>query len=76
MERTVKKLYNDCIDLIDHNVRDCVNKKEDYEVFYNGKSMKLSPEQLKKECIGRKIISDAKYENSYRLLSYKWNPKN
>jgi len=74
-ERTVEKLHNDCIDLIDHNVRDCVKVNETYEVFYNGKSMTLSSEQLQKECVGRKIISKAKFETPYRLLSYKWNPK-
>ena len=74
-ERTVKKLYNDCIDLIDSKVRDCVKVNETYEVFYNGKSMTLSSEQLQKECVGRKIISKAEYDIPYRLLSYKWNPK-
>ena len=76
MKRTITKLNNKKhADLVDHNVRECIQKKEDYEIEYRGKSMILTPEELKTKCVGRQYIADPKYgDKPYHLLSYLWEP--
>lgn len=77
MRRTILKLHdNKYADLIDHNVRECIQKGEDYEVEYRGKVMILTVEDLKTKCLGRQYIEKPKYgEKPYHLLSYLWKPK-
>jgi len=76
MKRTITKLNNKKLaDLIDHNVRECIQKKEDYEIEYRGKSMILTPEELKTKCVGRQYIAEPKFgDKPYHLLSYLWEP--
>jgi ABC-type lipopolysaccharide export system ATPase subunit len=76
MKRTITKLNNKKLaDLIDHNVRECIQKKENYEIEYRGKSMILTPEELKTKCVGRQYIAEPKFgDKPYHLLSYLWEP--
>ncbi len=76
MKRTILKLHDKkYADLIDHSVKECIIKKENYEVEYKGKVMILTPEQLKTECKGRQYIAEPKYgDRPYHLLSYLWAP--
>jgi len=75
MRRDVKKLYNGCIDLIDHNVKLCIEKNENYQVFHNNDMMTLTPEELKTKCVGKQRIDKPAHGNKpYRLLSYEWTP--
>lgn len=78
MKRTILKLHDKkYADLIDHSVRECIQKNENYEVEYRGKVMILTPEDLKTKCLGRQYIEKPKYgERPYHLLSYKWEPIN
>ncbi len=78
MKRTILKLHDKkYADLIDHNVKECIQKNENYEVEYKGKMMILTPGQLKNECLGRQYIEKPKYgEKPYHLLSYLWKPIN
>ena len=78
MKRVIQKLHDKkYADLIDHSVRECIQKNENYEVEYRGKVMVLTPDQLKNECLGRQYIEKPKYgQTPYHLLSYKWNPIN
>lgn len=76
MKRTILKLRDKkYADLVDHQVRECIQKKENYEVEYKGKSMFLTPEELKTKCVGRQYIAEPKYgDKPYNLLSYLWEP--
>lgn len=76
MKRTITRLNNKKLaDLIDHNVRECIQKKENYEIEYRGKSMILTPEELKTKCVGRQYIAEPKFgDKPYHLLSYLWEP--
>jgi len=76
MKRTIIKLHNKKFaDLVDHNVRECIQKKENYEIEYRGKSMILTPEELKTKCVGRQYIAVPKFgDRPYHLLSYLWEP--
>lgn len=76
MKRTITKLNNKKLaDLVDHNVRECIQKKENYEIEYRGKSMILTPEELKTKCVGRQYIAEPKFgDKPYHLLSYLWEP--
>ena len=76
MKRTITKLNSKKhADLVDHNVRECIQKKEDYEIEYRGKSMILTPEELKTKCVGRQYIAEPKFgDKPYHLLSYLWEP--
>ena len=76
MKRTITKLNkNKQADLIDRQVRECIQKGENYEIEYKGKSMTLTPEELKTKCIGRQYIAEPKYgDQPYHLLSYLWEP--
>jgi hypothetical protein len=76
MKRTILKLHNKkYVDLIDHSVKECIKKKENYEVEYKGKIMMLTPEQLVNECVGRQYIAEPKFsDRPYHLLSYVWAP--
>lgn len=76
MKRTILKLDKQKhADLIDHSVKECIQKNENYEVEYKGKIMILTPEDLKTKCVGRQYIEKPKYgEKPYHLLSYKWEP--
>lgn len=76
MKRTITKLNNKKLaDLVDHNVRECIQKKENYEIEYRGKSMILTPEELKTKCVGRHYIAEPKFgDKPYHLLSYLWEP--
>ena len=76
MKRTITRLNNKKLaDLVDHNVRECIQKKENYEIEYRGKSMILTPEELKTKCVGRQYIAEPKYgDKPYHLLSYLWEP--
>jgi hypothetical protein len=76
MKRTIIKLHDKkYADLIDHNVRECIRKNENYEIEYRGKSMTLTPEDLKTKCVGRQYIAEPKYgDKPYHLLSYLWEP--
>ena len=78
MKRTILKLHDKkYADLLDHSVRECIQKNENYEVEYRGKVMILTPEDLKTKCLGRQYIEKPKYgERPYHLLSYKWEPIN
>lgn len=77
MRRTILKLHDKkYADLIDHSVKECIRKGENYEVEYKGKVMILSPEDLKTKCLNRQYIEKPKYgERPYHLLSYLWEPK-
>jgi len=76
MKRTITRLNSKKhADLVDHNVRECIQKKEDYEIEYRGKSMTLTPEELKTKCVGRQYIAEPKFgDKPYHLLSYLWEP--
>ena len=76
MRRTILKLHDKkYADLIDHNVKECIQKGENYEIEYKGKSMTLTPEELKTKCIGRQYIAEPKYgDQPYHLLAYLWEP--
>lgn len=76
MKRVILKLNEKkYADLIDHNVRECIRKNENYEIEYKGKVMTLTPEELKTKCVGRQYIEKPKYgEEPYHLLSYLFEP--
>lgn len=76
MKRTILKLRDKkYADLVDHQVRECIQKKENYEIEYKGKSMFLTPEELQTKCVGRQYITEPKYgDKPYNLLSYIWEP--
>jgi hypothetical protein len=76
MKRTILKLRDKKhVDLIDHSVRECIQKKENYDVEYKGKVMTLTPEELKTKCVGRQYIAVPKFgDKPYHLLSYLWEP--
>jgi hypothetical protein len=76
MKRTILKLHNKkYADLIDHSVKECIQKNENYEVEYKGKLMILTPEQLRTQCVGRQYIAEPKFgDKPYHLLSYVWSP--
>lgn len=78
MKRKILKLSpKKYADLIDHSVRECIQKNENYEVEYKGKIMILTPEQLRNECVDRQYIEKPKFgEKPYHLLSYVWKPIN
>jgi len=76
MKRQILKLHNKkYADLIDERVRECIRKNESYEIEYRGKSMILTPEELKTKCVGRQYIAVPKFgDKPYHLLSYLWEP--
>lgn len=76
MKRQILKLHNKkYADLIDERVRECIRKNESYEIEYRGKSMILTPEELKTKCVGRQYIAEPKFgDRPYHLLSYLWEP--
>ena len=76
MKRTILKLHDKkYVDLIDHSVRECIQKGENYEIEYKGKTMTLTPEELKTKCVGRQYIAEPKFgDRPYHLLSYLWEP--
>ena len=76
MKRTILKLRDKkYADLIDHSVRECIQKGENYEIEYKGKTMTLTPEELKTKCVGRQYIAEPKFgDRPYHLLSYLWEP--
>lgn len=76
MKRIILKLHDKKhIDLIDHNVKECIHKNENYEVEYKGKIMFLTPDDLKTKCVGRQYITKPKYgDKPYHLLTYLWEP--
>lgn len=76
MKRVILKLHDKkYANLVDHKVRECIKKNENYDIEYKGKVMTLSPEELKTKCVGRQYIERPKYgEQPYHLLSYLWEP--
>ena len=70
MKRTILKLHEKkYADLVDHKVRECIQKGENYEIEYRGKSMTLTPEQLKTKCVGRQYIEKPKFgEKPYHKI--------
>ena len=76
MKRVILKLHEKkYADLVDHKVRECIRKNENYEIEYKGKVMTLTPEELKTKCVGRQYIERPKYgEEPYHLLSYLFEP--
>lgn len=76
MKRKILKLHDKkYVDLIDHSVRECIQKNENYEVEYRGKIMVLTPDDLKTKCADRRYFEKPKYgETPYHLLSYLWEP--
>lgn len=76
MKRKILKLHNKkWADLIDHSVRECIQKNENYEIEYRGKLMVLTPEDLKTKCVARQYIEKPKFGiTPYHLLSYSWEP--
>lgn len=76
MKRVMQKLYEKkYADLVDRHVKECIQKKENYEIEYRGKSMTLTPEELQSKCLGRQYIEKPKYgTNPYHILYYKWEP--
>lgn len=76
MKRTILKLHDKkYVNLIDHRVKECIVKNENYEVEYRGKTMTLTPEQLKTQCVDRQYIAQPKFgDKPYHLLSYLWEP--
>lgn len=75
MKRVVLKLHDKkYADLVDHEVRECIRKNENYEIEYKGKVMTLTPEELKTKCVGRQYIERPKYGQPYHLLSYVFEP--
>jgi hypothetical protein len=76
MKRIILKLHEkNYIDLIDHSVKECIVKNENYEVSYKGKIMILTPDELRSECKARQYVSTPKYGDvPYYILSYLWQP--
>lgn len=76
MKRVILKLHEKkYADLVDHKVRECIQKNENYDIEYKGKVMTLTPEELKTKCVGRQYIERPKYgEQPYHLLSYIFEP--
>ena len=76
MKRVIQKLHDKKhVDLIDHKVREGIQKNENFEVEYRGKVMTLTPDDLKTKCLSRQYIEKPKYgEQPYHLLTYSWEP--
>jgi len=79
MFKEVTKLYQDkYIDLKDYYVKTAIKNKQNITVSYRGKTMVLTPQDLKeKRLILNKdpIISKVYPDQSYYLYSYLWKPQ-
>jgi hypothetical protein len=76
MKRQILKLHDKkYANLLDDRVKECIQKNENYELEYKGKTMILTAEDLKTKCVSRQYIEKPKYgEKPYHLLSYLWEP--
>jgi hypothetical protein len=79
MQKEVKKTYLGCVEINDRFVNECLDKKENLVVLYDGDRMTLTPEELK----GKEVKlhnSDKVYTSrikggpSYKLVAFEWNP--
>ena len=77
MERVIKKLYRDCIELRDYDVQDCIQRNETMKVKYDRDVMTLSPGDLVNKLV-RKSTTTFKSKipggKDYKLCAYDWNP--
>lgn len=74
MKRTVKKLYMGKAEIRDYDVKECIQKGEDFKIEFDNDVMTLTPEELvtKLETIS---FQKSKFEGkNYVLFGYSWNP--
>lgn len=76
MRRVIAKLHEKkYIHLIDRQIKECIQKGENYDVEYKGKIMTLTPEDLKTKCTDRQYIEKPKFgEKPYHIYGYLWEP--
>ena len=79
MQKKVTKTYLGCVEINDRFVKDCLDKKENLVVLYDGDRMTLTPEELKSKEVklhnSDKIYpSKIKGGPTYTLVAFKWNP--
>jgi hypothetical protein len=75
MEVRLSKLWKGMADIRDYTVEDCLDKNYSLRISYDGEVMILSPEQLKNEVKAISKPIKSKFDGTYRLYSYKWEPK-
>tara|TARA_R110000744_G_scaffold89973_4_gene174860 strand:- start:6159 stop:6416 length:258 start_codon:yes stop_codon:yes gene_type:complete len=74
IEKKVKKLWKgEFIDIRDYEIPKAI-KKGGMIVYYNGKHMTLTVEDLSNMKLNGQVIQ-SKYSGTYKLCSIKWSPE-
>ena len=73
----IEKLFNGFCSIRDYLVRQCIQDNKSLIILYQGKSMVLTPQDLKTkkhQLNSNRFIS--KWQGSYALWDYEWMPDN
>ena len=70
-----KKIYKGCAEVRDHKARWCIQNNEPLIIEHNGKTMTLSPQELKEKIVSKSQIQKSKIGGrDYMLIGYEWKP--
>lgn len=75
MKKIVKKTYMDRVEVRDYDVKECIQKKENFQIQYQNDIMTLTPEDLITRIESKSKRFESKVgSKSYVLYGYNWNP--
>lgn len=75
MKKIVKKLYMGRAEVRDYDVREAIQKNENFQIQYQNDIMTLTPEELTKKVESKSRRFESKTGgDSYVLYGYNWNP--
>jgi hypothetical protein len=73
MKRTVKKLYMGRAEVRDFDVKECIQKGENFKIEFDNDVMTLTPEELVTK-LETKSPQKSNFGKDYVLFGYSWNP--
>ena len=75
MKKPVKKLYMGKVEVRDYDVRDAIQKNENFQIEFDNDIMTLTPEELTNKLKSKsKRFESNTGGKSYVLYAYDWEP--
>ena len=78
IRKTVKKLYNNRVDIRCYERQECIDKKESLIITHDGKEMTLTWIEVKTKIKAKSKLFKTKIKGGrdYYIYAYNWNPDN
>jgi len=75
MEKLVKKLFKNRVDIRSYEREHCISNKESMTITYKNEKMTLTPRELKNKIKAKSQLFTSKVGmDDYYLYAYEWNP--